>query len=87
MYFQSEKRQLAEVKKGLGMLSSSVSQGQISPAVTALLDEMARCFASSNFKGGLAVHVTLTSSHWSEHKAWLKPLKYLIQMGQRKLQR
>jgi hypothetical protein len=76
---------LQEIRKCLDILASKAPS--LPPSVLSGLSGISQNFTEYNFKAALAGHVALTTSHWSDHKDWLKGLKYMIQLAQKKLQR
>lgn len=79
-----EKRQAAEVEKALKALEYKLKVGSISASAIGKLQQISQQFNAGSFKATLPIHVSLTTSEWSEHKDWLKGLKYCIQLASKK---
>jgi protein transport protein SEC31 len=79
-----EKRQAAEVEKALKVLEYKLKVGSISASAIGKLQQISQQFNAGSFKATLPIHVSLTTSEWSEHKDWLKGLKYCIQLASKK---
>jgi len=81
---QSEKRQMTEVHKAALILSDKLNRHQLDEHACEQLLAMVGFINSADFRNALEVHKGLTTTHWSSDKEWLKGVKCLIQLCQKK---
>ena len=82
----SEKRQLAEVQKGVAIFSKRLANGDIGRDVAGKVEEIVTAMNDKNYAAASTTHTSLVNSDWKEHKDWLKGLKFLIQMSAKAFQ-
>ena len=77
---------MKEIKNACNILFDKLNAQALSPDVCNSLLQMTQLLRQGDFKTALAVHVGLTTTDWSEHKDWLRGLKFLIQLSTKKFQ-
>jgi len=81
----SERKQLTESEKGVAILIKKLSRGAIDPDVVAKVQQLVLAAESRNYVAAGGIQKSLVDSVWSDHKDWLKGLKFLIQLAMKKL--
>ena len=81
----SEKRQLAEVDKSVSKLKEKMTYGALDGDVVGSVHTLVGSMLARDYATASNVQVALVNSHWGEHKDWLKGLKFLIQLAQKKM--
>ena len=81
----SEKRQLAEVDKSVTVLKQKMTFGAVDANVVASCHHLVGAMLNRDYATAQNVQVALVNSHWGEHKDWLKGVKFLIQLAQKKM--
>jgi hypothetical protein len=82
----SEKRQLAEGSKAAEKLQEKLTYGQVEDDVIAQCNRLVGSVLARDYATAAAVQVALVNSHWAAHKDWLKGVKFLCQLAQKKMQ-
>jgi len=81
-----EKRQIKLIDKALKALTDALKSGQVDPAVGKLLLQMTNYVNSNSFTYSKQVYDHLVANYWQANKVWLKDLKWLCQLGRKKLE-
>jgi protein transport protein SEC31 len=76
----SDKRQITMIKGALAALHKQVAGNLVSPETMTKLDQLVNALGAKNSSSANVVVTDLTNSCWTQHKDWIKGLKYLIQM-------
>ena len=82
----SEKRQLAEGSKAAEKLKEKLTYGQVEEDVIVQCNRLVSAVLQRDYATASAVQVALVNSHWAAHKDWLKGVKFLCQLAQKKMQ-
>ena len=82
----SEKRQLAEGSKAAEKLKEKLTYGQVEEDVIVQCNRLVASVLQRDYATASAVQVALVNSHWAAHKDWLKGVKFLCQLAQKKMQ-
>jgi len=82
----TEKKQLAESTKAVGVLLNKLSQGALPPNVIDQVNALVTALQNRDYATATAVQTSAVSSIWRDHKDWLKGMKFLIQLASRRLQ-
>ena len=82
----SEKRQLAEGSKAAEKLQEKLTYGQVENDMIAQCNRLVGSVLARDYATAAAVQVALVNSHWAAHKDWLKGVKFLCQLAQKKMQ-
>jgi len=72
------------VHAALGNLVEKVSTNQVSQEVMLKIGQLVDDLNSRNFVGASATQTDLVNTAWTQHKEWIKGLKILIQLAQKK---
>ena len=80
-----DKKQLPEIQKANELVIAKLAAAELSTEVLARLSALCTALESGDHRSALAMHVQLTTSDWERHKDWLRGLKFLIQLCQKKL--
>lgn len=76
----SERRQIAEIDKGINKLAEKLANGNIADDVV----DQARAFVEAlqhrDFASASSIQVGLVNSVWTTHKDWIKNFKFLQQL-------
>jgi len=81
----SEKRQLAEGAKGVDKLKEKLTYGGVEADVVNACHQLCGAVFARDYATAASVQLALVNSHWSAHKDWLKGVKFLTQMAQKKM--
>jgi len=81
----SDKRQMSEAEKGIAVLLKRLARGDIDADVSGQVDSMVTAIRSRDYATAAAIQTGLVNSDWKDHKDWLKGLKFLIQLAQKKI--
>jgi protein transport protein SEC31 len=76
-----DKRQVAMIAGALNALYKQVAEGKVSADTMTKLGQMVASLHARNSAAANAINADLTNTVWSEHKDWIKGLKYLIQLN------
>jgi hypothetical protein len=79
------KRQCGEYVKAVTTLEAYLGEGKVGDDVLGKLGNLAGLVAGNQWAPALAIQVSLASSDWTAHKAWLKGLKYGLQLASKHL--
>ena len=82
----SEKRQLAEGSKAAEKVKEKLTYGQVEEDVIVQCNRLVASVLQRDYATASAVQVALVNSHWAAHKDWLKGVKFLCQLAQKKMQ-
>lgn len=82
----SDKKQLAEVEKGVAIFSKRLGLGQIDSDTAEKVAQMVTSMKNKDYHSATAVHTRLVNSVWKQHKDWLKGFKFLVQMSAKAMQ-
>jgi len=80
----SEKKQFAEIQKGVGVVIKKLSRDQVDECVTQKIQHIVAALGNKDYASAGAAQTSLVNSDWREHKDWLKGMKFLIQLGSRR---
>jgi protein transport protein SEC31 len=80
----AEKKQLAEVGKASAILLDKIGQGAIEAAVSGKAMQLVMATATKDYAAASAIHKDLTATAWDQHKDWIKGIKSLFMLCQRK---
>lgn len=83
---QSEKKQLAEIQKGVAIFSKRLANGEIDDDTAQKVSQMVTTMNAKDYASASGMHTKLVNSVWKQHKDWLKGFKFLIQMSAKALQ-
>ena len=79
-----DKKQLVMVRTGYTALQEKMRANEVDAGVLAKLTAFVEHMANRNFPLATAVQTDLVNTAWNEHKEWVKGLKNLIQLANRK---
>jgi protein transport protein SEC31 len=82
----NEKKQLAEVQKGVAIFSKRLANSEIEGDTAEIVAQMVAAMKNKDYVSASATHTKLVNSVWKQHKNWLKGFKFLIQMSAKALQ-
>jgi protein transport protein SEC31 len=77
----NEKKQFAEVQKGVAVFSKRLANGDIDASIADKVAQLATAVKKTDFATASAIQKSLVNSEWKNHKDWLKGFKFLIQLG------
>ena len=78
----ARRRELDDSSKKLGALFWRLNEGDVSPGVSAKLQQLCAALDGGDYATAGHVQVQLTSGDWEECSSWLTALKRLIKMRQ-----
>ena len=81
----TEKKQIAEIHKGVGVFTKKLSRGLIDNSIAGKMATLVAAASNRDYRTAGAVQTALVNSDWREHKDWLKGMKFLIQLAGKKL--
>ncbi len=76
---------MSDFDKATNCLIQMLARGQADAELLGAMNNMGQALSQYNFQGAMAVVKQLTSSHWGDHKEWLKPLKTCLELCKRNL--
>ena len=79
---EEEKRFRDEREK----LKEKLTYGQVEEDVIVQCNRLVSAVLQRDYATASAVQVALVNSHWAAHKDWLKGVKFLCQLAQKKMQ-
>jgi len=82
----SEKKQLAESTKAVGILLNRLSRGDLPTTVIDIVNAIVTALQNRDYATATSVQTSAVSTIWRDHKDWLKGMKFLIQLASRRLQ-
>jgi len=80
----SDKRQLSEGEKAVGILLKKLSRGAIAADVVGQVQNMTSAIRNRDYAAASAIQTALVTHDWKEHKDWLRGVKFLIQLSSKK---
>lgn len=81
-----EKKQLGEVNKAVNALLTKLNTaGMVAEDVSQKALSLATAAQTGDYATALSVHKDLCNTQWDKHKDWIKGLKNLIGLAQRKI--
>jgi len=80
-----EKKQLGEVSKAAAILIGKLGHGAVSSEVGYKALAMVNAVGARDYATAGSIHKDLTTSAWDEHKDWVKGIKGLVMLAQKKL--
>jgi len=80
-----EKKQLGEVSKAAAILIGKLGHGAVSSEVGHKALAMVNAVSARDYATAGSIHKDLTTSAWDEHKDWVKGIKGLVMLAQKKL--
>jgi len=81
----AEKKQLIEAGKAAAVLLAKLATpGAVNPEVAAKALQLVQCVQRADYPGASAVHKDLTATEWDNHKDWVKNIKGIIALAQKK---
>mmetsp|Transcript_14365 Transcript_14365/g.17322 ORF Transcript_14365/g.17322 Transcript_14365/m.17322 type:complete len:233 (+) Transcript_14365:233-931(+) len=81
----SDKRQLSEGEKAVGILLKKLSRGAIAADVVGQVQNMTSAIRNRDYAAASAIQTALVTHDWKEHKDWLRGVKFLIQLSSKKI--
>jgi len=82
----SEKKQLTESTKAVGVLLNRLSRGDLPTTVIDIVNAIVTALQNRDYATATSVQTSAVSTIWRDHKDWLKGMKFLIQLASRRLQ-
>jgi protein transport protein SEC31 len=79
-----EKKQSAEVEKGVAIFSKRLARGDIDATVVQKVSQIVAFLSNREFSAASGIHTELVNSYWKENKDWLRGMKLLIQLLSKK---
>eukprot|EP00566_Odontella_aurita_P002098 CAMPEP_0113542244 /NCGR_PEP_ID=MMETSP0015_2-20120614/9495_1 /TAXON_ID=2838 /ORGANISM="Odontella" /LENGTH=1078 /DNA_ID=CAMNT_0000442271 /DNA_START=104 /DNA_END=3343 /DNA_ORIENTATION=- /assembly_acc=CAM_ASM_000160 len=80
----SEKKQLAEIEKGVGIFTIKLSRSEIDANTASQVGNLVTALNSRDYVTAGKIQAALVNSDWRTHKDWLKGAKFLIQLANKK---
>ena len=80
----ADKRQLADGEKGVAVLLKRVSRGDVAAEIAQQVVTLTEKVTTYDWRAALSIQTGLVNTDWKEHKDWLKGLKSLLQLAQKK---
>ena len=81
----AEKKQLADVDKAVNILLAKLSSGQVDSAIAEKATQLVTALSSGDAASASNIQKVLAAEFWDNHKDWIKGMKNLVQLCQRKL--
>lgn len=79
-----EKRQFKDIQKATVLMSDKLNNQEIDANTCAAMLEMIGALNNGDFNTASQIHIGLTQTAWSQHKDWLKGVKFLVQLCKNK---
>lgn len=80
----AEKRLLIEAEKGVAVLVKRIARGDLDSELLSKVHYLVDALSNRDFASAISAQTSIVASYWREHKDWLKGLKALIQLVQKK---
>lgn len=80
----ADKRQLSEAEKGVAILVKKLARGDLDDSIVSSINYLVGAVCNHDYASAMATQTALVNSDWRTQKDWLKGLKLLIQLIQRK---
>ena len=75
----------SEAGKAAAVLLGKLGAGAVAPPVAAKAMAMVLAVQAGDYPGAANVHKDLSATEWDAHKDWIKGLKGIIALAQKKL--
>ena len=79
-----EKKQSAEIEKGVAIFSKRLARGDIDPSVVQKVSHIVNFLSNREFSAASGIHTELVNGYWKDNKDWLRGMKLLIQLLSKK---
>ena len=79
-----EKKQLAEVEKGVAIFSKRLARGDIDAALVEKVSQIVGLLSKREFTTASGIHTELVNGYWKDNKDWLRGMKLLLQLVAKK---
>ena len=83
---QDVKKEAAIWRQRAEKLKEKLTYGQVEEDVVVQCNRLVASVLQRDYATASAVQVALVNSHWAAHKDWLKGVKFLCQLAQKKMQ-
>jgi len=80
-----ERKQLGEVDKALDRLSEKINANALDEDVLGRVMALVDALARRDVAAASSIQVALVNHDWAKHKDWLKGVKFLLQLFQKKM--